>query len=340
MTKKHAVTAANDRITIRHVASDAGVSVAAVSKVLRNAYGVSGALRSKVEASIEKLNYRPSIAARGMRGSTYTIGILVIELANPFLAGIIESANNALSDSGYKSLIGIGRSASPIEASMIESMIDNHMDGVLIIAPRISGKLLERYARQIPITVIAHHEDHAVTYDTVNSDDHKGASLAVELAVSRGYEDIAMMGYELRDSPATVVALQREAGYLEAMRLAGLRAQIVRLPPVSADRELAINNFLRDKNRPRAVFVWSDLDAVPLINAARTQGIRVPEDLAIIGYDNSPMAALPLVGLTSIDQNAAQLGATAAATLLERIGGRKTASHILIEPRVQGRSST
>jgi len=337
--KNQLVTATQERITIRHVAQDAGVSVAAVSKVLRNAYGVSEALRNKVEASIEKLNYRPSVAARGMRGRTYTIGILVIELSNPFLAGVIESAISTLSENGYKSLIGIGRSASPIEASMIESMIDNRMDGVLIIAPRISGKVLERYSRQIPITVIAHHEPHAQTYDTVNSDDRKGAALAVEAAVSQGYQDIAMLGYDLLDSPSTVVALQREMGYLEAMKQAGLESRIIRLPPVAENREAAIRQFLTAADRPKAVFVWSDLDAVPLINAARTSGIRVPEDLAIIGYDNSPMAAIPVVGLTSVDQNAEQLGLTASEALMARIDGRQEAQHLLIEPHVKLRGS-
>ncbi len=333
------VDAPHERITIRHVAKDAGVSVAAVSKVLRNAYGVSDILRHKVETSIEKLNYRPSVAARGMRGRTYTIGVLVIELSNTFLAGVIESANATLSESSYKSLIGIGRSASPIEASMIESMIDNRMDGVLIIAPRISGEVLERYARQIPIVVIAHHEPQALIYDTVNSDDQKGACLAVEAALRQGYRDIAMLSYDLLDSPASVVAVQREMGYEQGMKQAGLQGRIIRLPPVATDRKVAINNFLKTQDRPRAVFVWSDLDAVPLLNAARTSGIRVPEDLAIIGYDNSPFAAIPLIGLTSVDQNAAQLGRTAAETLLSRIDGREDAQHLLIEPHVEMRGS-
>lgn len=337
--KNQTVNPAQERVTIRHVAEDAGVSVAAVSKVLRNAYGVSELLRNKVETSIEKLNYRPSVAARGMRGRTYTIGILMIELANPFLAGIIEGANEALTENNYKSLIGLGRSASPIEASMIESMIDNRMDGVLIIAPRISGKILERYARQIPIVVIAHHEPQATTYDSVNSDDAGGAALAVEAALQRGYSDIAMLAYDHIDSPPTVVALQREKGYLEAAERAGITPRLLRLPPVAADRTAAIDAFLTAKDRPRAVFVWSDLDAVPLINAARTSGVRVPEDLAIIGYDNSRTAALPLVGLTSIDQNAAQLGRTAAEMLLSRIDGRGEASHVLIEPHVELRGS-
>ncbi len=338
--KNQTVDVTPDRVTIRHVAHDAGVSVAAVSKVLRNAYGVSEVLRTKVEASIQKLSYRPSMAARGMRGRTFTIGILVIELSNPFLAGIIEAANNTLLEKGYKSLIGIGRSASPIEASMIESMIDNHMDGVLIIAPRISGKVLERYARQIPIAVIAHHEDDAQTYDTINSDDQMGARLAVQHALAMGYRDVAMLGYDLLDSPATVVALQREKGYLDAVKQAGLAGRIIRLPPVATNREAALKDFLTTEDLPRAVFVWSDLDAVPLINAAKTFGIRVPEDLAIIGYDNSPMAALPLVGLTSVDQDAYKLGTTAAEVLLSRVDGRKDAMHVLIEPRIEARDST
>jgi len=338
--KNQSVNATRDRVTIRDVAQDAGVSVAAVSKVLRNAYGVSEVLRTKVEISIEKLNYRPSVAARAMRGRTQTVGVLVIELSNPFLAGVIEAANARLAESGFKALIGLGRSTSPIEASMIESMIDNRMDGVLIIAPRISSKVLERYARQIPIVVIAHHEPHAQTYDTVNSDDRRGAYLAVEAALRSGYTDIAMLGYDLADSPPTIVALQREKGYLEGMKAAGLEARILRLPLVGADRRAAINDFLALKGRPRAVFVWSDLDAVPLINAARMSGIRVPEDLAIIGYDNSPMAAIPLVGLTSVDQNAAHLGRTAAEMLLGRVDGREEARHLLIEPHVKMRGST
>ncbi|WP_018901027.1 LacI family DNA-binding transcriptional regulator [Rhizobium sp. 2MFCol3.1] len=333
------VSKPKDRITIRDVAVDAGVSVAAVSKVLRSAYGVSESLRQKVETSIEKLNYRPSVAARAMRGRTSTVGVLVIELANPFLAGVVESAHAALLGSGYKSLIGIGHSASSIESSMIESMIDNRMDGVLIIAPRISGKVLDRYAKQIPIVVIAHHESDAQTYDSVNSDDRKGAFIAVEAAVAKGYSDIAMLGYDLLDSPPTVVAMQRERGYLEAAERFGLQGRIIRLPPVSSDRHAEMAAFLEMPDRPRAVFVWSDLDAVPLVNMARMRGVRVPEDLAIIGYDNSPVASIPLVGLDSIDQNPAELGRMAAEMLLSRINGRGHAEHCLIEPRVAARGS-
>ncbi|WP_211217708.1 LacI family DNA-binding transcriptional regulator [Rubellimicrobium thermophilum] len=89
-------------MTIRTVAADAGVSVAAVSKVMRNAYGVSEALRQKVEASIEKLGYRPSIAARGMRGQTYTFGVLLVDIENPFLPSIYHGIEDRAEAQGYK----------------------------------------------------------------------------------------------------------------------------------------------------------------------------------------------------------------------------------------------
>jgi len=335
------VGGSGERITIKHVAKDAGVSVAAVSKVMRNAYGVSVQLRQKVEASIEKLNYRPSFAARGMRGRTYTVGILVIELTNPFLPPVIESVIGRMLENGYKALIGVGHSVDQIEASMIEAMIDNRMDGVIVIAPRITGKFLETFAQQIPIVAIAHHEQQSTTYDTVNSNDREGARLAVGTMLDRGYRDIAMVGYNSKGDAATEVARQREAGYADAMKEAGLerQARILRLPPPGDDKGPALEALLTAKDRPRAVFVWSDLDGIPLLGACKEFGIRVPDDLAVVAYDNSPPAAIPMISLSSVDQNPLQMGQTAADLLLSRIAGRETTQHILIKPNVVVRNS-
>ena len=98
--------------------------------------------------------------------------------------------------------------------------------------------------------------------------------------------------------------------------------------------------FLSAPDRPRAVFCWSDMDAVPLVNRAYELGIRVPEDLAIIGYDNSPIAALPLIDLSSVDQDGPRMGRVAAEILLGRIKGRHTPEHILIEPTLVVRGSS
>ena len=127
-----------------------------------------------------------------------------------------------------------------------------------------------------------------------------------------------MVSYEGQTSVPSEVVVQREAGCLEAMGQAGLgaNAPIVRLPPPGEDRSEARASFLSSKDKPRAVFVWSDLDAIPLLADCRTSGVRVPEDMAIIGYDNSPPASIPLVDLSSIDQRPREIGRCAAELLL------------------------
>src|SRR5690606_22194159 len=114
------------RVTIREVAQDAGVSVAAVSKVLRNAYGVSDSLREKVRVSMGKLNYRPLAAARGLRGGSYTLGLLLPDLRNPFFADICDGVNSALARTQYQAMQGISVRAK----ELVDAMIDRQMDGL------------------------------------------------------------------------------------------------------------------------------------------------------------------------------------------------------------------
>ncbi|MGL3608175.1 LacI family DNA-binding transcriptional regulator [Rhizobium sp. G187] len=330
-----------DRVTIRHVAEHAGVSVAAVSKVLRNAYGVSEALRTKVEHAIDLLKYRPSTAARAMRGRTYTVGILVVELTNPFVPVLLEGIDAGLAEANYKAMVGVGRAASKLETSMIESMIDTRMDGLVLIGPQISGSVVAHYAKQIPIVAIAHHEPQATLYDTVNSDDFAGAQMAVEALASCGYSDIAMLSYDRSDSPNSVVAVQREAGYKAAMAAIGSeeRARIIRNPHPSEPRSKELAALLSSEDRPRAIFAWSDLDAIPLLAACHELGIDVPGTLAVIGYDDCSLAGQPAVSLSSVNQDPLSLGARASELLLSRIEGREDAQHVMLPPRVVLRRS-
>lgn len=329
------------KVTILDVAADAGVSKAAVSKVLRNAYGVSDAMRANVLQSIEKLGYRPSTAARGMRGRTYMAGMLLIELSNPFLPPLVQGVKAGLAQAGYKELIGIGESRRRIEIPLIESMIDMRMDGLILVAPRLSGEQLATYARQIPMVVIGHHEPDAEAFDTVNSDDRTGARIAVEALIARGIDDVVMVSLDRVPGDEIDVYVQRELGYAEAMTAAGLSGgiRILRCRQTTAvadpDGMLAIFG----DRLPRAVFCWSDLHAVALVNAARMAGLRVPEDMAIVGYDDTPQAAMPLIGLASISQRTAELGQRAARTLLTRIEGRTTPEHSLLSPELKLRPS-
>ena len=330
-----------NRVTIKTVAVDSGVSVAAVSKVLRGAYGVSDALRKKVQASIDRLGYRPSVAARGMRGQTFTIGVLLVEIANPFLPLIIDGINEVLAESNYKAMLAVGQSDMKLESKLIESMIDYHMDGLILVAPQLQGSQLARFAKQIPMVIIGHHEATASAFDTVNSDDQEGAAIAVRALLDKGIKDISMLSLVLNDPHAANVISQREIGYQKAMQKAGVagRGRILRVAYDPHHRPGAIVGLLQQRNRPRAIFCWSDLDAVHVIDAAKQLKLRVPQDIAIIGYDNSSVAALATVNLSSIDQSGKRLGSLAGEKLLSRISGRAIANHILLEPSLFKRKS-
>lgn len=334
-------TKRRDRVTIKSVAADAGVSVAAVSKVLRNAYGVSPTMRSDVMASIKKLGYRPNIAARGMRGQTFTIGILLNDFLNPFLSDIVDGVNAALAPEGYKALIGVGQENEPITASLIDSMIDFRMDGLIFIAPLLGEQLLLAYAPQIPFVCVAHHNPSVVSYDTVNSDDIQGTRLVIEDMIAAGYRDIAMLSLDQPHEPDSSVSGQRERSYLATMTKAGLadHCRIFRYDSVLISDPIDFSALLQSPSRPRAIFCWSDLHAVPLLNQAAEMGLRVPDDIAVAGYDNSRTAALPLINLTSVDQGGRQIGQAAAELLISRIKGRDQAKHVTVAPRLVRRNS-
>lgn len=331
----------DSRVTIRTVAADAGVSVAAVSKVMRNAYGVSDALRLKVETSIEKLGYRPSVAARGMRGRTFTLGVLLVGIDNPFLPGIYQGIESVTEGAGYKIMVGVGAARARTETQLIEQMIDNRMDGLILVASQISGETLEHYARQIPIVVVGHHEPTAHGYDTINNNDRKGAQMAVQALIDRGHRDIAFLTQADQADHFADVAPQRALGYRDAMADAGLadRIRVIELVQHGKTRDETITGILTSPDRPRAMVCWSDLDAIPLLSAAHAHGLRIPDDIALIGYDNSPVAGLSMVDLSSIDQDGPRLGKIAAEALFSRINGRRIAEHIEIDPSLIIRGS-
>ena len=233
-----ATTGKNGRITIRTVAEDAGVSVAAVSKVLRDAYGVSAALRARVQASMEKLGYRPHAAARGMRGQTYTLGFLIPDLRNPFFADIMAGVNTALERTQYQTLLGVSDLAEPNEKALIENMIDRQMDGIMVIGPRMPVGEIREFAARIPTVLIAYHPGKDDNFDTVNNDDRHGAELVVQHLVAAGYKQIAYLSQLMHGANhAAMVTTNREVGYRAAMQKAGLAKHIRVVEAVQTSRE-------------------------------------------------------------------------------------------------------
>ena len=329
------------RPTIRTVAEDAGVSRSAVSKVLCNAYGVSPELRSRVLASIERLDYRPQTSARAMRGHAYTLGVLASEIHNPFFADVFVGISRVLAETDYQPLLGVSQSSDQKESSLVEAMLDRQVDGLIWIAPRVRRDVLDATSRRVPTVVVGYHDAQSEGFDTVNVDDEAGARLAVEHLHAQGLERISMISVTWPNTEGTVPHL-REQGYLNAMKERGLGrfAQVVHSQESAIDVGPLTEALLGRDDRPEALFCWNDFAAFEALSQARVAGLDVPRELAIVGFDNTAFCRLEQNSLTSIDQSAEFLGENAARLLLERIAGRSSAQHILLQPVMKVRRSS
>ena len=332
----------SERVTIRTVAEDAGVSVAAVSKVLRDAYGVSEALRSKVQLSMQSLGYRPHAAARGMRGQTYTLGFLIPDLHNPFFSDIHAGLNVALERTQYQTLLGVSDSTRTMERAVVDNMIDRRMDGLMIIGPRMPPEEVVQISDQIPVVLIGYHSREKLNFDTVNNDDQLGATLVVQHLVASGYKHIAYICQALDDPQQVMVTTQREVGFRRAMQEEGLSRylQVVPAPQTSRELQGIARHLLQSRNRPEAIFCWTDFVALEVLSVARELNLSVPGDLAVVGYDNVSYCDLAQNSLTSVDQSGQVLGLQAARLLIERIKGREAAEHFAVTPRLVARASS
>lgn len=329
-------------MTIRTVAEHAGVSVAAVSKVMRNAYGVSAALRAKVEASIATLNYRPSAAARGMRGQTYTIGVLLVDIKNPFFPQLLDGIDDGLAGTQYVPLIGIGRGQPTLETTIVHALIDRQIDGLILIGQRLDTATVEAIAREVPVAMIGHHEPEADAFDSANNDDERGGAMVVEYLLQQGYKRPAMITLGA-DQGRADVSRKREVGFTAAMRAAGFDDSMIRVAEADEgidDVTATVRALIEGPEPPDAIFGWADYYALEVLSAVRSLGLRVPEDIGVIGYDNSPPCAFTQNDLTSIDQSGREIGRNATRMLLERIKGRTGAEHFVVQPRVVARTST
>ncbi|WP_405724884.1 LacI family transcriptional regulator [Streptomyces sp. NBC_00028] len=331
-------------MTITDVAQYVGVSTATVSKALRNAYGVSPAVREKVAAAVSELGYRPHAAARGMRGRTYTVGVLLDNVRNAFFADILDGIRDELRDSAYTVLIGAAGFDPEEQEKTIRSLVDRQMDGLILIAPGTTRDEVLTTAATTPTVVIGHH-DTTDTHDSVVDADDLGAALVVDHLVSLGHRDIALVaapGTKTNDWQRTPEIVLRE-GYLRAMQRHGLaeRAQVHHAAYSDEGGFKAGMTLLTAERRPTAVMTGADVAALGIYRAAHELGLRIPDDVSLVGYNNTALAALAPVQLTSVDQAGHTMGSTAARMLIERVEGRRSrAMQTAMTPRLVVRGTT
>ncbi|MFJ9097956.1 LacI family DNA-binding transcriptional regulator [Streptomyces sp. NPDC102405] len=332
------------RVTIVDVARHAQVSTTAVSKVLRNAYGASPEMRAKVRRAIDELGYRPHAGARGLRGQTYTIGVMLPDIRNPFFPEILDGITGRLADTDYQVFLGPGCNGEKEEARVTEAMIDRGMDGLILIAPISPRAHLERIASAVPTVVVGRH-GHSPVYDAVTDDDVAGAFLIVRHLADLGHRRIAHIEHHETD-PTRIAEMpnaQRADGYRQAMRSLGLADEIdiVSTSYTQQGGYEGAKELLTRPRRPTAVFAGADIVAMGVLEAFTEAGLSVPDDISVAGYDNTTFAAFGPISLTSIDQAGHEIGSNAARILLDRIADRRKKSvQVKLSPTLVPRRTT
>jgi LacI family transcriptional regulator len=325
-------------VTISDVAEAAGVSRAAVSKVIRNAYGVSPGMRTRVETAIERLGYRPSVAARALRGSSYRLGLEVPHVNARFMTQIMTGAKQAVSGTPYQVILA---PADGPEYSTLESLADGLVDGIIAVSPLVDPAWLEDLAGRIPVVMLGRH-DRPTGYDTVIGDDRTGARAVMRHLFDLGHRRIAHLTEpEPVTAPGTGTphAIRLEV-YRTCMTEAGLGAliQVARRHDDSEPARQAAAELVTGPDRPTAIFAGHDDIALDALAAVAAAGLR--DRVAVVGYDNTDLAEHPLIDLTSIDQEGVAMGAQAAGMLLERLQGRTEPRHYVATTRLHVRGSS
>jgi DNA-binding LacI/PurR family transcriptional regulator len=324
--------------TIIDVAERAGVSKSVVSRVMRGERSVSASSRAAVVAAAEQLGYRANAVARSLvQRRTYNVGVMVSDLHNIFFAEVLDGLYAAAAERGYRALITTGNRDPAAEELALEQLLELRADGVVLAGARLGAGVIAKVARSVPIALVG-SDLRLRDVDVVVDDDFRGAALAVEHLVDLGHKDIALI-----DGGQGAGAAQRRAGFESAMKRARLAAS-ARVEAGDFTEEggyEGARRLLGGRRRPTAIFASNDQSAVGALNAILEADLEVPGDISLIGYDNTALAALRHISLTTIHQPRRQIGEMAMKAVLRRIEhpGARAQRHILA-PKLVVRTTT
>ncbi len=316
--------------TLSDIASAAGVTPMTVSRVVNQNGYVSEQTREKVLQAIKEMKYRPNGLARSLKlRRTQTIGLVLGDIANPFAAELARAVREVTTLRGYNLFISVSEHSAKEDVAAFDSLASHLVDG-LIVATRSNragdkhlSEMVEHGFRVVCIGRDFHHEN----ADWVSADNRRGGFEATRHLIDSGHTKIGFIGTSLSGG----ASLKRFQGYLDALRSNNLEVEerfisgnpeAVNDAPGYSTEKLgyeAMKRLLALRNRPTAVFARNDFTAIGAMSAIKESGLRIPQDMAIVGFDDIPMAIHTSPPLTTVRQPTRRQGSIAAELLLKRI---------------------
>ena len=331
---------------MKDIAAELGLSVVTISKVLRNHPDISAETRERVLKRVKELNYSPNAMARSLvTGRSYLVGLVVPDLLHPFFAEISVAISKAIRKRGYSLIIASCEEDAALEEQEIGQMVSRRLDGLIIATCSDSTRVLERLDEQNEPFILIDRSFPGYAANFVGIDDRAAGRQATQHLVDIGCKRIAHI--RGRDNST---GIDRMLGYQEAMEAAGLpilEEYVIMREKVDIESRQqgaeAAQRLLAANPRPDGIFCYNDPIAIGAMQTILDAGLRIPEDIAIIGCGNLHYDDLFRVPLSSIDQQSAALGERAGnliLALIESKTGRPRDKTIVLEPRLIQRASS
>ena len=320
--------------TLNDIAATVGVTPMTVSRVVNQSGYVSQSTRDKVLRVVKEMSYRRNGLARGLkRQRTDTIGLVLGDIANPFAAELARSIRETTSSNGFNLFICVSEYSAREDVAAFEALADHRVDGIIVAtrSNREGDEYLTKIIEEGVSVALIGRDFHHAQADWVSADNHQGGFHATQHLIDLKHQSIAFIGTSL----AGGASLKRFQGYLDALQKNGLpveerfitgRTALEDAPGYSTEKlgYEAMQRLLALPQRPTAVFARNDFTAIGAMTAIKEAGLACPQDIAIVGFDDIPMAAHTSPPLTTVRQPTRRQGQLAAEFLLQRIKTSET----------------
>lgn len=303
--------------TIYDIARLAGVSTATVSKVLNNTGRISEKTRERVTRIMDDLNYRPNMLASAMKGkSTYQIAFFIPDIDNPIYAQFVKHIEVRGQELGYNVVLCSTDNDPEKEERHVTLLRQRRVDGFIIASKFKNEELLKELIRDdVPVALFA-HERADLSVDSITVDDYMGGYMATEYLHQLGHRRIGVVGED------SISAVERIRGYKNAHETAGIpfEEDLIVIGGSTYDGgEAAAARLLDRPDRPSAIFGCNDVLAIGVLQAAKARGIPVPDELSVIGFDDTPLCSLVTPKLSSVSMPVSELGKHVTDTIIRKI---------------------